>query len=296
MMVIPQTPNLKLVIAVFFFSIISVIGVSSYVTMRKEKVFFEHEKKLIINELSEMIDSYNSLTIVNGSLKFQLEQSKARLIATIDSINTMKPNQALIFKFKTQIKRLKIEKEKILVLVKNLESENQSLKEERQGFEKTLKSRDSISKLIESKYAHLLEKNVEITENKTLFVSNLSAEGAKRITSKNRVIDTRYASKTNKFHIQFTIVKNKFLKKGSKTFYFQIMDSRMNVISDKGTVSFDKKSLIYSGKKTINYEGEELAVSAIIDKGEKEELSKGVYYISIIYKGEIVSKTSMTLK
>ncbi|WAC01250.1 hypothetical protein N7U66_14150 [Lacinutrix neustonica] len=170
------------------------------------------------------------------------------------------------------------------------------MKIERLQFEKTLKTRDSLTKLIETKYTHLLDKNTSLSEYRKLFVSHLNAEAAKRVTSRNRVVDTRYARRTKKFHIEFTIVKNEFLIKGPKTFYFQIMDASKTVISDQGTVSFGPKSLRYSGKKTVNYRGDELQVSVIIDKNEEVKLDKGMYDIIIFHKGNVLSKTVMTLK
>ncbi|WP_044401777.1 hypothetical protein [Lacinutrix sp. Hel_I_90] len=298
MMVIPQIRSLRpaVIVAVFFFLILTILTLLKYFKVKDDNIRFEQEKNLVLNELSEMIESYNSVEVLNDTLRLQLEQSKEKMVIVRDSVRTVKLNQALIAKFRDQIKILKVENKKILSFIDGLESENQSLKNERRAFEKTLKARDSLTELIESKYTHLLDENDKLSEYRKLFVSNLSAEAAKRVTSRNRVVDTRYARRTNKFHITFTIVKNEFLIKGPKTFYFQIMDSNRHIISDQGTVNFGNTSLNYSGKITVNYRGDELTVSAIIDKNNEEELSKGDYYISIFHKGSLISKTSMTLK
>ena len=298
MMVFPQISNFRtaVVIGGFFCLILTMLSVSSYLENKDEIELDEQEKKLILLELSEMIDSYDSVEVLNDSLRFELKQSKEKLVATIDSVKRIKPNKTLISKYKAQIRRLKIEKNKILSLVKKLELENQYLKSESQAFNKIIKSRDSITQLIESKYAHLLVEKVNVGENNRLFISNVNVQGVKRITVKKRVVDTEYARRSKKFHIEFTIVKNRFLTMGPKTFYFQILDSKMNVVADKGTVEFNEKSLIYSGKKTIRYTGEEITVSSLISTIEEEKLVSGVYFISIIHKGEIISKTSLTLK
>ncbi|WP_055447058.1 hypothetical protein [Lacinutrix mariniflava] len=298
MMVTPQIPYFRLatIVTGFLFLIVSILSVSGYLDTKDENKLLEQEKTIIISELSEMIDSYDAVDVVNDSLGLQLNQAKERLLATMDSVKSIKPNEALISRYKLQLKNFKIKKENIISLVNNLKSENEFLKIERRAFNKVIKLRDSINDVIELKYAHLLEERDKLKAYDKLFISNVNVEGVKRITSRNRIVDTRYARKVKKFHIEFTLVKNRFLTKGPKVFYFQILDSKMNIIADKGTVEFNEKSLIYSGKKTVNYKGGEITVSAIISKEKEEKLTSGVYFISIIHKGEIISKTSTTLK
>lgn len=300
MMVIPQISNFRIVIAiggclVFLFSF---FAISSYLEVQEKSKLLAQEKKLILYELSEMIDSYDTINVLNDSLSLQLKLSKDRLIATRDSVRELKFDRDLISKFRTQLKNLKNDRDNMIHVVQSLEAENQLLKTEQLDYVTAIKTRDSLNALIEKKYNHLLNKKEEQPplNIRSLFVSNLKVQGAKRVNSKQRVIDTRFARRTKKFHVEFTIVKNKTLSKGSKTFYIQILDNKMNVVANKGTVEFGKKSLIYSGKTTANYTGKETKVSCIVEKDDIEKLKPGNYNVSIIYQGDVVSSTLVELK
>ncbi|WAC01249.1 hypothetical protein N7U66_14145 [Lacinutrix neustonica] len=122
MMVTPQIFNLRpaVMLAAFFFLILSVLSISKYLKVKEHNRIFEQEKVLVLNELSEMIDSYDSVDVLNDSLIVQLKQSKEKMMVIRDSVKTLKPNQALIEKFKAQIKILKVENRNILSFVEGL--------------------------------------------------------------------------------------------------------------------------------------------------------------------------------
>ncbi|WP_452225681.1 hypothetical protein [Lacinutrix chionoecetis] len=302
MLIIPQISSSRFLIVVSLctFIVLSVSMISNRLELEDENYMLEQEKNLMLYELSEMIDIYDTVSLLKDTLRLQLEHSKVKLISTIDSINKLEPNEQLVNNLKSRIAQLKKKNAQILFNAGLKENEINKLRKEKNEFKKILKTRDSLTNIMASQYELFYDsEDVSDTDTEhlnTLFISNLNVKGTKRITSKGRVVDTRYARKTKKFHVEFTFVKNKYLSKGNKTLYFQVLHSNMTVVSSQGTVSFGEKSLIYSKKKSFYYNGEESVVSAIIENEGADNLKKGTYFVNVIYNGEILASKSVILK
>lgn len=302
MLIAPKINRSKLIIIASLLTLVlvTVFMMFNRLELSDENSMLHQEKTLMLNELSEMIDVYETVELLNDTLKLQLKQSKDKLINIRDSINNLNSDDILFDKLKPKVAIFRSNNNKILSQLGIKELEIKKLLKEKKEFKKILNSRDSLTKLLSSKY-EIFQNNNKVSKNNTSpldipLISNLNVKGTKRITSKGRVVDTKYARRTKKFHVEFTLVKNKFLSKGTKTLYFQVLRSNMTVVASKGTVSFGEKSLIYSKKKNFNYNGKESVVSVIIDKNEKEKLEKGTYYINVIYQGEVLAKQSIVLK
>ncbi|WAC01248.1 hypothetical protein N7U66_14140 [Lacinutrix neustonica] len=274
MIVNPQFFNYRLIIGslVIAIVILSSFSYSSYSELTENQVFIEQEKGLVENELSEMISSYDGVKIENKSIRRHPEITKSKISSILDSVKRLKPSASLISKYKSQIRWLKKENARVLAMVNTLEVENKTLKQETVRFESEISKKEVLSRGLKIENRTLSKRNTDLKldlyQAKNLILTNVEATGVKRITSK-RIVATKLARKVNKFHVCFTILNNKFTDPGEKELYIQVLDSKMNVIADKGTVHFGKKSLIYSEKKTVFYSNEELTVCSIIEKRPK---------------------------
>lgn len=301
MIVNPQLFNYRLIIGslVIAILILSSFSYSSYSKLEENQVFIEQEKGLVENELSEMISSYDDVKIGNIAMRLQLKKTKSKLISILDSVKHLKPNASLISKYKLQIRLLKNENTQVLAMVNTLEEENVALKKESERFENVISRKEAVSQSLKTENKTLSKRNsdlkFDLAKAKKLIVTNVVAEGVKRV-SPRRIVATKFARKANKFQVCFKVVNNKFTEAGEKELYIQVLDSKMNVIADKGTVHFGKKSLVYSEKKTILYNNEDLEVCSMIEKRLESELNKGLYFVTVIHNGETLGKTSFDLK
>lgn len=309
MIVNPQLFNYRLIIGslVIAIVILSSFSYTSYNTLKENQAFIEQEKGLVENELSEMISSYEAADNKNESIALQLEETKSKISTILDSVKLAKSNVSVISKYNAQLKVLKKENLQLHALTDDLESENTVLKSQTINTSNSIRDPKTIAfglkanKILEKEI--VAEPNLNLKESlnknldkaKQLTITNIVAEGVKRVTSSKKIIETKNVNKTNKFHVCFTLLKNEILEKGSKDLYIQVLDSRMNVVADKGTLSFGKTSLIYSAKETVDYNNEDLKICSLIDKGT-ETLKKGAYFISVFYQGKKLGRTTIELK
>lgn len=301
MIINTQLFNYRLIIGTLVIAIVILGSVSyfNYKTVKENQVFIEQEKYLVESELSEMISSYENLDVKSEYLAKQLEETKSKILIILDSVKQLKANVSLISKYRAQLKELRKENAQLLALTDNLEAENTSLKLQAKEVEEDLTNSKTYVSTLKTKNKTLVENNLDLKENlekaKQLNITNIVAKGVKRVTSSSRIVNTKNFKKTNKFHVCFTLVNNEFLKKGDLDIYFQVLDSKMNVVADKGTINYGKTSLIYSAKETINYNNQDIDVCTLIDKGA-ESLTKGSYFISIFHQGKKLGGTTIYLK
>ena len=135
-----------------------------------------------------------------------------------------------------------------------------------------------------------LSKTVEVASKLT--VSNLKT-AAYKLRSSGKQIETEKARKADVLKISFTIAENKVAKKGDKTYYVQVIDSKNNVLGEKKTESFGSNSLTYSFETTVKYENKSVNVTQDLPG---QNFEKGTYFVNVFDKGELVSKSSFSLR
>lgn len=300
MIVFPQTYNYKLIIGSLIIAL-SVLGVFTFQNQNKLEeynAYLAQEKSLIQNELSEMISRFDTLDIENEELSLQLEASKLKLEQALDSIKTLKVTANLLTHYKSKVQLLKEEKARILNLVNSLETQNKTLQTE------VTQSKQQLSS-IKVKANTLKETNVKLKKrNETLNkhivkasqmqITMLDAKAVKRV-SKNKVVTTDKAKRTNKLLVEFVIPKNDLITKGKKDIYIQIVNPNNNVVSNKDEAKFGKQSLIYSKKLDVNFNNKDLAVSTFIDADKDEPFKQGVYFVNVFNQDNRLASTSILL-
>lgn len=331
MTVNPQLFNYRLVIGSLVIVIVMLgsYGYKSFEKLKDHEAFIQQEKRLVENELSEMINSYKTINIENYRVNNSLEGTKDKLNTLLDSITLLPANTSLITHYKFQLRSIRKENEKRLTFVDSLTEENNRLKQLASNYKYELDHKDIVKNYvmplfsvpnIKSKSTLLIDNSPSIIKNdeqeettysdieinsisnkkplttaKTFGVIKIKAQGIKRITPK-RIINTKIAARANQVHVSFTIPKSKLIDKGDKAVYIQILDPNSNIVGDKGVMSFGDLDLIYSKKTIVNYEKENFRVSTLIKTNSNEPLITGSYLVNIFHNENRVGKTSIYLK
>jgi len=123
-------------------------------------------------------------------------------------------------------------------------------------------------------------------------LSNVKAL-AYNLKSGTKLIETDASSKADLIKIDFTVDGIANAKPGEKTYYIQIINSKNNVVGKRISEYFDNETLTYSLSKTINYNNH--SQDCTIDFPYKD-FEKGVYFINIFDRNDLVGKSSFTLK
>ena len=285
----------SLLIAAVAVLVIAIIGIT-YLLFTEKKANrelvqeFQLDKEDLENEYSQFVQKYDELkfTVTNDSLALLLEQEQLKTQRLLEELRTVKSSNA------TEIRRLKKELatlRKILVgYVNQIDSLDRINKRQQQVIADVTQKYNTASQQIST-----LSKEKENLDKKVTLAAQLDVTNI-RIEPRNK--RGKVAKKVKdivKLAISFTVVKNITAENGERTIYIRITkpDNDALTKSASNTFSYENRTLTYSIKKYIEYNGEEQNVNVFWDV--EEFLYAGNYRLDIFEGGNLIGSKKFTL-
>ena len=285
----------SLLIAAVAVLVIAIIGIT-YLLFTEKKANrelvqeFQLDKEDLENEYSQFVQKYDELkfTVTNDSLALLLEQEQLKTQRLLEELRTVKSSNA------TEIRRLKKELatlRKILVgYVNQIYSLDRINKRQQQVIADVTQKYNTASQQIST-----LSKEKENLDKKVTLAAQLDVTNI-RIEPRNK--RGKVAKKVKdivKLAISFTVVKNITAENGERTIYIRITkpDNDALTKSASNTFSYENRTLTYSIKKYIEYNGEEQNVNVFWDV--EEFLYAGNYRLDIFEGGNLIGSQKFTL-
>lgn len=285
----------SLLIAAVAVLVIAIIGIT-YLLFTEKKANrelvqeFQLDKEDLENEYSQFVQKYDELkfTVTNDSLALLLEQEQLKTQRLLEELRTVKSSNA------TEIRRLKKELatlRKILVgYVNQIDSLDRINKRQQQVIADVTQKYNTASQQIST-----LSKEKENLDKKVTLAAQLDVTNI-RIEPRNK--RGKVAKKVKdivKLAISFTVVKNITAENGERTIYICITkpDNDALTKSASNTFSYENRTLTYSIKKYIEYNGEEQNVNVFWDV--EEFLYAGNYRLDIFEGGNLIGSQKFTL-
>jgi len=285
----------SLLIAAVAVLVIAIIGIT-YLLFTEKKANrelvqeFQLDKEDLENEYSQFVQKYDELkfTVTNDSLALLLEQEQLKTQRLLEELRTVKSSNA------TEIRRLKKELatlRKILVgYVNQIDSLDRINKRQQQVIADVTQKYNTASQQIST-----LSKEKENLDKKVTLAAQLDVTNI-RIEPRNK--RGKVAKKVKdivKLAISFTVVKNITAENGERTIYIRITkpDNDALTKSASNTFSYENRTLTYSIKKYIEYNGEEQNVNVFWDV--EEFLYAGNYRLDIFEGGNLIGSQKFTV-
>lgn len=285
----------SLLIAAVAVLVIAIIGIA-YLLFTEKKANrelvqeFQLDKEDLENEYSSFVQRYDELKfkVSNDSLAQLLDQEQLKTQRLLEELRTVKSSNA------TEIRRLKKELaslRKILVsYVSQIDSLDRINKRQQQVIADVTQKYNTASQQIST-----LSKEKENLDKKVTLAAQLDVTNI-RIEPRNK--RGKVAKKVKdivKLAISFTVVKNITAENGERTIYIRITkpDNDALTKSASNTFSYENRTLTYSIKKYIEYNGEEQNVNVFWDV--EEFLYAGNYRLDIFEGGNLIGSQKFTL-
>lgn len=247
------------------------------------------EKEDVMKDLEELKATYDAAIAENTSMSDELIAERDKVTKLMAELKTAKGDAASLRKYKDQYKQMEQKMRNLMQEVEVLKKENQTLTTNLDSTKVVLEDSKKYNQVLVGQNEELA-KTVE--KGSKLSVTNLKTAAYKQRSS-GKQIETDKASRTDLLQISFTIAENAIAKSGDKVYYVQVIDSKNNVLGDKATISFGETSLTYSFTTTVKYENKTVNVK---EQLPGKDFAKGTYFVNVFDKGELVSKSSFTLK
>ena len=285
----------SLLIAAVAVLVIAIIGIT-YLLFTEKKANrelvqeFQLDKEDLENEYSQFVQKYDELkfTVTNDSLALLLEQEQLKTQRLLEELRTVKSSNA------TEIRRLKKELatlRKILVgYVNQIDSLDRINKRQQQVIADVTQKYNTASQQIST-----LSKEKENLDKKVTLAAQLDVTNIRIEPRNERGKVAKKVKDIVKLAISFTVVKNITAENGERTIYIRITkpDNDALTKSASNTFSYENRTLTYSIKKYIEYNGEEQNVNVFWDV--EEFLYAGNYRLDIFEGGKLIGSQKFTL-
>jgi len=286
-----SSSSLKVIIAILAILLIGSLVYIYKITSDAKQVQTEltksvSEKDLVMKDLQDLKTTYDAAIAENTSMSDELIKERDKVVNLMNDISKSKGD---VSKYRSQYQKLESNMKVLIAENDTLKKENVVLTTQRDSTIVVLGESKKYNEVLVGQNEEL-SKTVEIGSK--LSVLNMKT-AAYKIKSSGKQVETDKAGRVDVLRISFTIAENQIAKSGDKDYYVQVIDSKNNVLGNKQTVSFGEKSLTYSFITTVKYENKTVQVSQDLPG---KDFAKGTYFVNVFDKGELVSKTSFTLK
>ena len=252
---------------------------------------FALEKEDLENEYTRFAQQYDELklTVSNDSLSVLLEQEQIKTQRLLEELRTVKSRNA------TEIRRLKKELSslrKIMIgYINQIDSLNKLTNQQKQVIAEVTQKYNAASRQINNLSEEKKNLNKKVTLAAQLDATNIWIEPKNKRDKKVKKVKD-----VVKFTIGFTIVKNITAETGERTLYINIYKPNNEVLTKNAanTFEYENRSLPYSIKKYIEYNGEEQPITVFWNV--EEYLSAGTYRVDIFADGTMIGSQRFTLE
>lgn len=286
----------SLLIAAVAILVIAIIGITYLLFTEKQAnrelvQEFQLDKEDLENEYTRFAQQYDELklTVSNDSLSVLLEQEQIKTQRLLEELRTVKSSNA------TEIRRLKKELSslrKIMIgYINQIDSLNKLTNQQKQVIAEVTQKYNAASRQINNLSEEKKNLNKKVTLAAQLDATNIWVEPKNKRDKKVKKVKD-----VVKFTIGFTIVKNITAETGERTLYINIYKPNNEVLTKNAanTFEYENRSLPYSIKKYIEYNGEEQPITVFWNV--EEYLSAGTYRVDIFADGTMIGSQRFTLE
>lgn len=296
-------------VALLVLGLIGLLSLGFYQLLQSERADLEAEKaaftqaqtEAMQEELAMLAEEYQSqynkisikglegeLIIGTDSLVQQLLRERARVDELQRELQqTKKASAERIAALTREVGTLRKVLKSYVVQIDSLHATNERLRAENQEVRASYERSQTT-------VAQLSSEKSELTSRVNL-AAKLDATAISIRLLDKRGKPTKKNDKITHIEIAFRVSKNVTATVGMKTFYTRIMrpDDEVMLKGDAGNFSFEGKSLSYSTRREIEYNGEETPITMYWQVDET--LMSGNYRVHIFADGNLIGSSSFTL-
>ena len=286
----------KLVIIAGTVLVLALVGVTVLLLTEKQTnkelvQEFQLEKEDLENEYTRFAQQYDELklTVSNDSLSVLLEQEQLKTQRLLEELRTVKSSNA------AEIRRLKKElatlRKVMIGYINQIDSLNRLTAHQKEVIAQVTQKYNDASRQISNLAEEKKNLNKKVTLAAQLDATNIWIEPKNKRDKKVKKVKDIV-----KFAIGFTIVKNITAETGERTLYVNIYKPNNEVLTKNAanTFEYENRSLPYSIKKYIEYNGEEQSITVFWNV--EEYLSAGTYRVDIFADGTMIGSQRFELE
>lgn len=247
------------------------------------------DKKEMENEYEQFARQYSEMKtqINNDSIVAQLTQEQMRTQQLLEELKQVKSNDAReIARLKKELATVRAVLRSYVIQIDSLNRLNENLKSENTRIKGQY---DEATRQIEG----LSSEKASLSE-KVAIAAQLDATGINLIAKKKNGKAAKKLKDCKSMQVDFRIARNVTASNGVRTLYVRITTPTGEALGGGGSFTYENRTLEASMKKSVEYSGEETAVSMYRQVGEF--LSPGTYTVSVFADGHMIGSRSFSFE
>ena len=256
------------------------------------KVQFIEQKNMLRDELDDLIDDHDDLLDEYGDLNEQLYEKDSVIQNQISEIRNLLRTKSDLDEARKKITALKDISKRYIANIDSLLVLNGVLVLEKDSVVKVNKDINWKNYKLNKKNKKLEEK---VSKGAILEVFDAKIETI-RYRSTGREFVTRYAKKVQKIRTCFSVSANQISDSEIKTIYLQVIDGSGELVLGSNIITTNVADSIYNCTSSAEFEYKNIEMKHCFDWERVQELSPGVYQISLIIEGGIAARTNLKLR
>lgn len=247
------------------------------------------DKKEMQNEYEQFAQQYSEMKtqINNDSIVAQLTQEQMKTQQLLEELKKVKSTDAReITRLKKELATVRAVLRNYVIQIDSLNRLNQNLTAENTRIKGQYSEATRQIEGLNSEKASLSQK--------VAIAAQLDATGINLIAKKSNGKPAKKLKDCKSFEVSFHIARNVTASNGVRTLYVRITTPTGDVLGGGGSFAYENRNIECSMKKSVEYSGEETAVSTY--RQVAEFLSPGTYTVSIFADGSMIGSRSFSFQ
>ena len=253
------------------------------------KELAEIDKKEMENEYQQFAQQYSEMKtqINNDSIVAQLTAEQEKTQRLLNELRRVKSNDAIeITRLKKELATVRAVIRSYVMEIDSLNKVNANLTQENTRVKGQYEAATRQIEGLSSERRSLSEK--------VAIAAQLDATGISLVAKNKRGKATDQIDKATTLQVSFNITRNVTAASGVKDIYVRIMSPTGNLLNGAGSFSYENRTLQYSMKRSVEYNGEETPVTLFWNVSQA--LVAGTYQVSIFADGNMIGSRSFAFK
>lgn len=253
------------------------------------KELAEIDKKEMENEYQQFAQQYSEMKtqINNDSIVAQLTAEQEKTQRLLNELRRVKSTDAIeITRLKKELATVRAVIRSYVMEIDSLNKVNANLTQENTRVKGQYEAATRQIEGLSSERRSLSEK--------VAIAAQLDATGISLVAKNKRGKATDQIDKATTLQVSFNITRNVTAASGVKDIYVRIMSPTGNLLNGAGSFSYENRTLQYSMKRSVEYNGEETPVTLFWNVSQA--LVAGTYQVSIFADGNMIGSRSFAFK
>jgi hypothetical protein len=250
------------------------------------------EKNVVLADLNEMVNKYDVVIDENNLKDTELNEAREKIQSLIDDIGTKEATIASLGKYRTEVFKLRKERDFLFAQNDSLRVSNNFLAMRVDSTSYELEVQRGVGDSLTMENDKLAER-VEL--GSALVANKLSAVGVIERSS-GKLVENARARRVDKVRACYTVPQNRLAEVGDRELFVQVIDPSNTVLGENKKVTFENgEEVTFSTISKFYYETTALDICEnVAPAGEK--FTAGLYKVNVYDGPRLLAQTSFTMK